>query len=67
MTTLTVWKFDTAEGAQAALEKLGELSKLQLIQVQDAAVVSWPAGKKSPKTRNHGSGKPHGFQQVQVA
>jgi uncharacterized membrane protein len=55
MGTLTVWKFETAEGAQEALSKLGELAKQQLIQVQDAAVVSWPAGAKKPKTKNHGS------------
>lgn len=54
MATLTVWKFSTAEGAQDALNKLSELSKLQLIQVQDAAVVAWPEGKKSPKTQNYG-------------
>ncbi len=55
MATLTVWKFDTAEGAQGALNKLVDLSKQQLIQVQDAAIVSWPAGKKKPNTSNHGS------------
>jgi uncharacterized membrane protein len=55
MANLTVWKFETPEGAQDALNKLVELSKQQLIQVQDAAVVSWPAGKKSPKTHNYGS------------
>lgn len=55
MATLTVWKFATATGAQEALTKLGELSKQQLIQIQDAAVVSWPAGKKSPNTKNYGS------------
>ena len=55
MATLTVWKFDTAEGAQDALNKLNELAKQQLIQIQDAAVVSWPAGKKNPKTHNYGS------------
>jgi len=55
MATLTVWKFDTAQGAQEALNKLVEMSKQQLIQVQDAAVVSWPAGKKKPSTTNHGS------------
>jgi uncharacterized membrane protein len=55
MASLTVWKFSTAEGAQDALNKLTELSKQQLIQIQDAAVVSWPAGKKNPKTKNYGS------------
>lgn len=51
MSTLTVWKFDNADGADKALTKLGELQKQQLIQVLDAAVVSWPTGRKRPKTR----------------
>lgn len=55
MSTLTVWKFETAEGAQEALAKLIDLSKLNLIKLQDAAVVAWPAGKKKPKTHNYGS------------
>ena len=55
MATLTVWKFETAQGAQDALTKLGELAKQQLIQIQDAAVVSWETGKKPPKTHNFGS------------
>jgi uncharacterized membrane protein len=55
MATLTVWKFDTPHGAQDALNKLIELSKQHLIQVNDAAVVSWEQGKKKPKTQNHGS------------
>ena len=50
MATLTVWKFHTAEGAQNALTKLGELQKQELIQVLDAAVVTWPTGRKKPKT-----------------
>ena len=29
------------------------LQKEQLLQVIDAATVSWPAGKKRPKTRQH--------------
>jgi uncharacterized membrane protein len=55
MAALTVWKFDTPQGAQDALNKLIDLSKQQLIQVNDAAVVSWETGKKKPKTHNHGS------------
>ena len=51
MAALTVWKFNTAEGAEQALAKLQSLVKQHLIEVQDAAVVSWPAGKKKPKTR----------------
>lgn len=49
MSTLTVWKFNTAEGAEKALAKLGDLQKQELIKVLDAAVVTWPAGRKNPK------------------
>lgn len=50
-TSLTVWKFNTPDGAEQAYEKLMALSKQQLITVADAAIVSWPAGAKKPKTR----------------
>ncbi|MGW8590482.1 DUF1269 domain-containing protein [Dietzia sp. NPDC055877] len=49
--TLTVWKFDTDSGADAAVETLKNLQKQELITVHDAAVVSWAAGAKKPKTR----------------
>ncbi|MCA9989960.1 MAG: DUF1269 domain-containing protein [Anaerolineales bacterium] len=55
MTTLTVWKFDSPAGAQEALNKLIELSKQHLVQINDAAIVSWEEGKKKPKTHNYGS------------
>ncbi len=51
MTTLTVWKFDSASGAADVLTKLTERQKEQLIEIQDAAIVSWKEGKKKPKTR----------------
>jgi uncharacterized membrane protein len=51
MATLTVWKFHTPDGAERATETLAELQKQDLIKVHDAAVVSWPDGKKKPKTR----------------
>ena len=51
MATLTVWKFDDAEAAGKAITSLEGLAKQQLITVQDAATVSWPAGAKKPKTR----------------
>ncbi len=50
MATLTVWKYDTDGGAEAALAKLIGLQQQELITVIDAATVSWPAGKKKPKT-----------------
>jgi uncharacterized membrane protein len=50
MTTLTVWKFDNENGADAAVEKLKQLQKQQLIQVLDAAVVKWPEERNKPTT-----------------
>jgi uncharacterized membrane protein len=51
MASLTVWKFQTPYGADAAMERLQMLQSQQLITVQDAAMVSWEAGNKKPKTR----------------
>ena len=51
MATLTVVKFPSVTGADAALDTLERLQKEQLINVIDAATVSWPAGRKKPKTR----------------
>jgi uncharacterized membrane protein len=51
MATLTVWKFSTADGAENALVKLRGLQKEHLVGITDAALVSWPAGKKKPRTR----------------
>lgn len=50
MAALTVWKFDDPNGASQALAKLQDLQKQQLIEIQDAAIVSWPQGNKKPKT-----------------
>jgi len=51
MATLTAWAFPTVDGAEQAAEKLRALQAQQLINVQDAAVVSWEPDKKKPKTR----------------
>jgi uncharacterized membrane protein len=51
MANLTVWKFETEQGADDALKKLGELARQHLIILLDAAVVSWPTGKKHPRTQ----------------
>lgn len=50
MATLTAWKFDTPYGADQALTKLEQLSKQMLINLHDAAVVSWEPGRKKPHT-----------------
>ncbi len=50
MATLTVWKFDTAGGAEGALTTLERMQKEELLQINDGAYVYWPEGKKKPKT-----------------
>ena len=51
MSTITAFKFDTADGADQMADLVQQLSKEQLITVQDAAIVTWQEGKKKPKTR----------------
>jgi uncharacterized membrane protein len=50
--SLVVLKFDTPEGADKGLELAISLQKQQLLQLLDAAIVTWPQGKKKPKTRH---------------
>jgi uncharacterized membrane protein len=50
MATLTVWKFDTAEGADQALRTLQRLDDEHMIDLVDGAVVSFPEGAPKPKT-----------------
>jgi uncharacterized membrane protein len=49
--TLTVWKFDTPDGARGAVRTLENLQKQNLITVLDYATVSWEADKKKPTTK----------------
>jgi uncharacterized membrane protein len=51
MATLTVLKFESPAGAQEALDLIKRLSKQELIKLHDAAIVTWPEGKKKPKTQ----------------
>lgn len=51
MSTLSVWRFDTPDGAEKAVTTLEGLARQQLITVGDAATVSWQEGAKKPKTR----------------
>jgi uncharacterized membrane protein len=50
MATLSVLKFETPEGAGQMEQTLLAAQKQQLITIQDAAIVTWPQGKKGPKT-----------------
>jgi uncharacterized membrane protein len=60
MATLTAWKFDSPYGADDALATLEKLQSEALINVQDAAIVSWEPGHKKPKTRELHSTKKAG-------
>jgi uncharacterized membrane protein len=51
MATMTVWKFPTADGAATAEATLQELQRKELIQIHDAAIVSYPEGARKPRTR----------------
>ena len=51
MATVTVLKSPTVEGAEDILHRIQDLQKQHLITLHDAAIVSWPVGKKSPQTR----------------
>ena len=51
MASLTVFKFSAPDGAGQMLETLQTLQKMQLIKIQDAAIVTWPVGKDKPKTK----------------
>ena len=52
--SLVVLKFDTPDGADKGLEIAQGLQKKQLLQLLDAAIVTWPQGKKKPKTHHLG-------------
>lgn len=51
MATITVLKFPTIDGANHVLNRIEHLQKQHLITLHDAAIVSWPVGKKGPSTR----------------
>lgn len=50
MGALTVWRFDTADGATEAARTLGELASEEVLVVHGAATVSWATGKRKPAT-----------------
>lgn len=54
MTTITGFKFDSADGAGKMVDLLQDLSRQQLITLEDAATVTWPKGNKKPKTKHLG-------------
>jgi uncharacterized membrane protein len=53
--TLTVWKFDSPDGAEQAMETLEQLARQNIVTLHDAATVSWADGEKKPKTHQMSS------------
>jgi uncharacterized membrane protein len=53
MTTISGFKFESADGAEKMVNLVKSLDKQQLIALLDAASVTWPEGKK-PKTKHLG-------------
>lgn len=47
---LTVFTFDRADEAEKALNSLSELARQHVIRIADAAVVTWPDGRRAPRT-----------------
>src|ERR687893_1770695 len=57
MATLSVLKFNDPAGADRVLIALQGLQEREMITLEDAAVLSWPQGKKKPTTRElHSTG-----------
>jgi uncharacterized membrane protein len=50
MATLAAFKFNDAQSAGCAISDLVGLHERRLITVLDAALVSWPKGKSTPRT-----------------
>lgn len=50
MTTLSIWKFTSPDGAEKAMRTLTRLQDDHLVNIQDASVVSWPEGRRKPRT-----------------
>ncbi len=51
MATVTVLKFSHPQAAADALQIVHNLDEQHFITLIDAALVAWPAGKKSPTTK----------------
>ena len=52
MNTLSIWRFDTSDGAEEALRMLERLQTRRLVTIDDAALLVWRRGAR----------RPHGYQ-----
>ena len=55
MATLTVWRFDSTDGAEEAAGILADLERAGAVAIQDVATVEWELGKSKPRTRQRTS------------
>ena len=55
MNTFSVWTFDHPGGAASALRVIERLQTRRRLAIDDAAVVSWPAGKHRPYSYQAGT------------
>ena len=51
MATVSFIRCPTEDGAERLLDRLVELQKQRLIEIQDAAIIAWSQGTKRPRTR----------------
>ena len=49
--TLTVWKFNTPQGAAEAAQTLEDLAQQGMVTLHDAATVTWEEGRTKPTTK----------------
>jgi uncharacterized membrane protein len=52
--TLTVWRFEAPHTAEQALPRLERLAREGDVDLNDAALVSWPPAHRKPSTRELG-------------
>jgi uncharacterized membrane protein len=55
MNTLSIWRFDTSDGAEAALRALDRLQTRRVVAIDDSAVVVWGADARRPRGYQAGS------------
>jgi uncharacterized membrane protein len=60
MSSLTVWRFGSTDGAQHALRVLGDQDGRQLLAALDAALVTWEIGQSKPRIRELRAARQHG-------
>lgn len=52
MTAFTVWKFETPDGAEQAVDALEGAERDHLIKIMDHAVIAWPVGASKPRMKH---------------